>query len=143
MGQRPVTRDLVIDALNAMEEGTVEEIRIWSKDQATAETLHHAIKRMKFHPKGKMIYVCRWIRKSSKGGNHIPVFRLGDLPDAERPKPLTVAEMARRYRKKAQVVYNGRRNKRNNSSLADNPFLQLIRLNGASHRVAKQGKKKE
>ena len=53
------------------------------------------------HIKSKgLIRVCSWARHI---GEPTPTYELGSAPDAVRPKPMTAAQIAKRYRKKVKA----------------------------------------
>jgi hypothetical protein len=142
MSTRPVLRESIIAALTTMEEGTEEEITALIGD-TTKEAVRKAIYRMRTHKSGKMVYVKRWIRKAIRGGGHTPVYALGGCTDAPPLVNLTRNEMAQRGREKHRMLINTRRAARDGSSLASNPFAQLIRVVGAQRRTNKRTNKED
>lgn len=44
-----------------------------------------------------LVHICGWDREYQQ---HIPVYRWGNRPDVEKPRPYTNAETTRRYRER-------------------------------------------
>lgn len=71
----------------------------------------------------RKIHIIRWQRSLKTGGQMLPVWALGSRRDAPKPKPLTKAQIASRWREKNRATDQvNRRVKRGTF----NPFQQLL-----------------
>jgi hypothetical protein len=58
----------------------------------------------------KQVYICAWERQpEGHQGAFVPYYTLGDEPDAQRPKALTVSERNKEYRRRHQAAISARR----------------------------------
>lgn len=128
MSQRPVTRDAILELLAHYPEGMTKgeiAVELGKHERAIESAIWHD--RSKFGTANIRIKKYRPMR--GKGGRASPVYVLGPGPDAERPD-LSGIEHHRarneRYRKKNRALLNIRLRIRRGSTLAANPFAQLI-----------------
>ena len=56
----------------------------------------------------KRIYIKRWVYDDDTGSRYYPksVYALGNLPDVPKPKPLSAAEVSKRWREKERFRVN-------------------------------------
>lgn len=135
---QPTTRRLVEEALRELRQATLHEIRAHIDRGFSDEAVRGAIQRMHRHKAGKMVYIASWNRKHTVGGDHTPVWALGNKPDAPPLENMTKAQQAKLYRAKHRMRENVKVAARDGSPLATNPFAQLLRHVGVQYRIPRK-----
>lgn len=82
--------------LTLMKSGAAVNARRASREAFLSERQARTVLK-ELHDEEKLIYISSWYR-DQKNHRWGAVFRLGDFPDAPKPRPLTEAEKSERYR---------------------------------------------
>ena len=129
-------RELILRVLAELGTASRAEIADWAG--VSSHDIQSALSKMVRPGKRtpKQVYICGWVNTDDAGVRCCPygIYKLGDLPDARKPPPQTLAQKGATYRmrNRAQIIAKKRaayakRAKTDTLAAAANPFAQIVK----------------